>query len=68
MKYNKNFVDIKKIPPSKTLQGRCVEPVASFHKRKEFFYSQFFFNISEISAQIQKPTKYWSEAATGGVL
>ena len=24
------------------------------------FSSRFFFNIPEISAQIQKPTKYWS--------
>ena len=50
-KYNRNYVDIKEMPPSKILQGRCVEPETSFSSR-------FFFNIPEISAQIWKPTKY----------
>ena len=57
MKYNKNFVDIKEMPPSKILQGRCEESGASFHGRNKFFQSVFF-NTAEISAQIQKPTKY----------
>ena len=31
------FFDIKEMPPSKILQGRCVKPGASFHGRNKFF-------------------------------
>ena len=47
------------MPPSKILQGRCVKPGASFHGR-DSFSSRFFFSISEISANIRKPTKVYA--------
>ena len=47
------------MPPSKILQGRCVKPGASFHRR-DSFSSRFFFSISEISANIRKPTKVYA--------
>ena len=54
-KYNRNFVDIKEMPPSKILQGRILRrPGASGDK---FFSRRFFFhNISEVSAKIIKST------------
>ena len=50
------------MPPSKILQGRCAKRGASFlHFTGETsFSSRFFFNISEISANIKKPSKYKS--------
>ena len=33
--------DIKEMPPSKILQGRCVEPGASFHGKNKFFKPVF---------------------------
>ena len=57
-KYNKGFVDIKEMSPSKIFQGRCVSPCDSFRGREKT--STFFFNIPEISAKIQKPIKYFN--------
>ena len=50
---NRNFADIKEMPPSKILQGRCVEPGASFHG-KTSFSSRFFFNRPEIFVENKK--------------
>ena len=49
------------MPPSKILQGRCVEPGGSFHKRNKFFQSILFF------VQIQKPTKCQSILVKGSL-
>ena len=39
--YNRCFVDIKEMPTSEILQGRCVEPGVSFHERNKFFLVGF---------------------------
>ena len=40
-KHNRNFLDIKEIPPSKIFKGRCVKPSSSFFERNKFFKSVF---------------------------
>ena len=39
--YNRNFADIKEMPTSAILQGRCVEPGVSFNARNKFFLVGF---------------------------
>ena len=50
-------IHIKEMPPGKILPDRCVEQGA-FFTGETSFSSRFFFNISEISANSKKPTKY----------
>ena len=57
-KYNKGFVDIKEMSPSKTFQGRCVACAIHFTGEKKLV--RFSFNTPEISAKIQKPIKYFN--------